>query len=199
MLQDSILFFDTETTGVPRKYNAPVSDSYNWPRLVQLAWIMTDQDGNILKRKSAIIKPNGFTIPSDATAVHGITTESAQREGQLLKEILDEFIFDLSFAERVVGHNIDFDQHIVGAELYRFDMDYNLLMDKPSTCTMNSSTDFCAIPSSNSYFGGYKWPSLQELYRKLFNRDFADAHDALSDVIATKECFFELRKRGIIK
>lgn len=198
MLKDSILFFDTETTGVPKLYNAPVTNSANWPRLVQLAWLMADKNGNILKRNSVIIKPDGFSIPSDASAVHGITTERAQREGKPLDAVLEEFMNDVQLASSVVGHNIDFDMHIVGAELYRLGMDYNLLMNKPCTCTMKSSTDFCAIPNPNSYYGGYKWPSLQELYRKLFNRDFADAHDALADIMATKECFFELKRREII-
>lgn len=198
ILQDSIIFFDTETTGKPRNYRAPVIDSYNWPRLVQLAWIMADKNGNVLKKKSVIIKPDGFSIPSEAVKVHGITTDRANREGKPLQEVLEEFAMDLSLAEQVVGHNIDFDQHIVGAELCRLNMDYDALMDKPCICTMRSSTDFCAIPNSNSYYGGYKWPSLQELYRKLFNRSFDDAHDALSDVTATKECFFELKRRGVI-
>ena len=197
MLQNSILFFDTETTGTPRNYKAPVTDSYNWPRLVQLAWMMVDKDGNILKRKSVIVKPEGFSIPADAIAVHGITTERAQKEGLPLREVLEEFTTDLSFAERIAGHNVEFDRNIVGAELYRLGMDYAQLMDKTSTCTMKSSTDYCAIPNPNGYFG-YKWPSLQELYYKLFNRNFEDAHDALADITATKECFFELRKRGII-
>ena len=198
MLQDSILFFDTETTGVPKLYNAPVSNSNNWPRLVQLAWLMADKNGNVLKKKSVIIKPSGFTIPSEAAAVHGITTERAQREGQPLDTVMEEFMNDMQLAASVVGHNIDFDMHIVGAELYRLDMDYDLLMDKPCTCTMKCSTDFCAIPNPNTYFGGYKWPSLQELYRKLFGYEFTDAHDALADISATKDCFFELKRRGVI-
>ena len=198
LLQGSTLFFDTETTGVPKSYNAPASDSNNWPRLVQLAWLMTDKEGKVIKQKSVIIKPNGFSIPQDAASVHGITTERAQREGLPLRDVLEEFTTDLSFAEQVVGHNIDFDRHIVGAELYRLDMDYNAIMIKSGTCTMKSSTDFCAIPNPNSYYGGYKWPSLQELYRKLFNHDFVDVHDALADITATKECFFELKRRGII-
>lgn len=198
ILQDAILFFDTETTGVPKLYNASVTNSANWPRLVQLAWIMADKNGNVLKRKSVIIKPDGFIIPHDASAVHGITTERAQREGQPLDTVMEEFINDVQLAASVVGHNIDFDMHIVGAELYRLDMDYDLLMDKPCTCTMKSSTDFCAIPNPNTYLGGYKWPSLQELYRKLFGHEFTGAHDALTDVTATKECYFELKRRGVI-
>ena len=199
MLKGSILFFGIECTGIPRNYIAPITESDNWPRLVQLAWIMADKNGNVLKKKSVIIKPDGFTIPSDAAAVHCITTERAQREGKPLREVLEEFATDLSLAEQVVGHNIDFDQHIVGAELYRLKMDYDALMNKPSICTMRASTDFCAIPNPNSYFGGYKWPSLQELYLKLFNRSFDEAHDALADITATKECYFELKRRGIIQ
>ena len=199
MLQDSILFFDTETTGKPLNYKASVTDLYNWPRLVQLAWIMADKDGNMLKKKSVIIKPDGFSIPDDSVAVHGITTERALRDGSPINDVLEEFATDMSLAEHIVGHNIDFDQHIVGAELCRYGMDFNALMDKPCTCTMKASTNFCAIPNPNTYFGGYKWPSLQELYQKLFNRSFEDAHDALADVSATKECFFELKQRGIIQ
>lgn len=199
MLQGSILFFDTETTGTPQNYKAPITDSSNWPRLVQLAWIMADKSGNILKKKSVIIRPSGFSIPADAAAVHGITTEKAEREGVLLHDVLEEFEMDLSFAGQIVGHNIDFDQHIVGAELYRLGMNSGILMDKPCICTMKSSTDFCAIPNPNPYFGGYKWPSLQELYRKLFGHEFTGAHDALADITATKECYFELKRRGIIQ
>ena len=199
MMQGSIMFFDIETTGTPRNYKAPISDSYNWPRLVQLAWIMADKNGNVLKKKSLIIRPSGFTIPADAAAVHGITTKKAEREGVLLHDVLDEFETDLSFAGQIVGHNIDFDQHIVGAELYRLGMDSGILMDKPCICTMKSSTDFCAIPNPNPYFGGYKWPSLQELYKRLFGQEFEDAHDALADITATKECYFELKRRWVIK
>lgn len=199
MLHGSILFFDTETTGKPLNYKASVTDLYNWPRLVQLAWIMADKDGNMLKKKSVIIKPDGFSIPDDSVAVHGITTERALRDGSPINDVLEEFATDMSLAEHIVGHNIDFDQHIVGAELCRLGMDFNALMDKPCTCTMKASTNFCAIPNPNTYFGGYKWPSLQELYQKLFNRSFEDAHDALADITATKECYFELKQRGIIQ
>lgn len=196
--QDTILFFDTETSGIPRNFKASVSNSANWPRLVQMAWIVTNEEGKILKRRSEIIYPDGFTIPQEATDVHGITTERAKRDGKPLKEVLKDFAKDLANAKQIVCHNVEFDQHIVGAELYRLDMDYKTLMDKPSLCTMLSSTNFCAIPNPNGY-DDYKWPKLSELYHKLFNRDFENAHDALADITATKDCFFELKRRGIIR
>lgn len=200
LFQDTILFFDTETTGLPPKgmYNASPARTDIWPRLVQIAWIVTNEDGKILKRRSEIIYPDGFTIPQEATDIHGITTERAKRDGKPLREVLDEFAKDLANAKQVVCHNVEFDQHIVGAELYRMNMDYDALMDKPSLCTMLSSTNFCAIPNPNGY-DDYKWPKLSELYHKLFNKDFENAHDALADITATKDCFFELKRRGVIK
>ena len=73
------LFFDTETTGIPKNYKAPVSDIKNWPRLVQIAWLVTDKSGNEVKSAEYIIKPNGFSIPDDAAKIHGITNELASR------------------------------------------------------------------------------------------------------------------------
>lgn len=194
----TMVFFDTETTGVPRDYQAPVSDSANWPRLVQLAWIVWDSTNNKqLKEKSVIISPDGFVIPSEASSVHGITTERARREGINLHSALDEFMTDVQNASCVIGHNVDFDRHIVGAELYRMGKNTGILIDLPFTCTMQSSIEFCQLPPYR--YGHYKWPKLDELHQKLFGHSFADAHDAMADIRATKDCYFELVKRGLIK
>lgn len=187
------LFFDTETTGLPKNYNAPITDLNNWPRLVQLSWILSDSDGKELRVKDFVIKPDGFTIPAESTMVHGISTEIAQREGTLLSNVLSEFIADLKSADNIVGHNIDFDKKIMGAEFIRAGLDETML-SKSTTCTMKSSTDYCKIPGKY----GYKWPTLQELHNKLFGEDFEDAHNSLNDIKATKKCFFELKKKGII-
>ncbi|MCI5681128.1 MAG: leucine-rich repeat protein, partial [Bacteroidales bacterium] len=195
--QKTILFFDTETNGLPRNYKAGVPDTSNWPRLIQIGWLITDEAGNVLKRKSQLIYPH-FIIDADVTRLTGITTAQAQREGMDLTQVLREFAEDATGASLIVGHNIDFDLHVVGCEFYREGMDYRALLNKPTVCTMQRSTNFCAIPSTNSYYSGYKYPTLTELYTKLFGRAFSGAHDALTDITATKDCYFELRRRGII-
>ena len=197
-LEPYYLFFDTETAGVPSIRNASVTFLENWPRVVQLAWILSDCKGNIIKKRVAIISPNGFKIPEEAVRIHGITTERAIREGLPLYEVLEDFMKDLESVKMIIAHNIDFDQKILGAELLRMGFPYYKLIEMPAICTMKSTTKFCAILNPNARYGGYKWPSLQELYRKLFNRDFTDAHDALADITATKECFFELKRKGVI-
>ena len=187
------LFFDTETTGVPRNYKAPSTDTQNWPRLVQLAWILSDENGNRIHTGNLIVKPDGFVIPADATKVHGITTQRAKEEGFPLAEVIEWFKSDLDMATYIVGHNIEFDKKIVGAEMIRLGMK-DELKKKKSCCTMLSSIDFCKI--SGKY--GFKYPKLQELYRKLFGEDFEDAHNAMCDIEATEKCFWELRKRKLI-
>ncbi len=193
--EEYFLFFDTETTGIPANYKAPISDLENWPRLVQLSWILTDSTGKELKIKDYIIKPNGFTIPMESTNVHGISTEIAETEGVLLRSVLDEFVYDLNSADTIVGHNIDFDIKVIGAEFLRTGIEVDSLLNKPTICTMKSSTDYCKLPGNF----GYKWPTLQDLYYKLFGDYFEDAHNSLHDIKATKECFFELKVRKVIK
>lgn len=100
---------------------------------------------------------------------------------------------DAELTKCIVGHNISFDQKVVGAELYRLGIPDTISMAK-SLCTMQTGTDYCKIPG----YYGYKWPKLQELHHKLFGCDFDEAHDAMADITATKKCFFEMRKRGLI-
>ena len=108
-----ILVYDTETTGLPRDWNAPLTDSENWPRLVQLAWQLHTPEGNLVSRGNRIVRPDGFTIPYNAAKVHGITTERATEVGLPLVEVMEEFGRDLDRAEHVMGHNIEFDVNII--------------------------------------------------------------------------------------
>jgi len=186
------LFFDTETTGLPRNYKAPITDFDNWPRMIQIAWLIYDHRENLLIEKQYIIKPEGFTIPKAASDVHGITTARAKKEGIALSFALQEFAADLHKAEFILAHNISFDEKIVGAEFLRKEIS-NTLFDLPHICTMHTSTDYCKIPGKF----GYKWPNLTELYFKLFGKSFDNAHDALADVKACADCFFELKKLGV--
>ena len=191
------LFFDTETTGIPKNYKAPITDLDNWPRLVQLGWILCDEQGNEIETGNDIIKPNGFIIPEAASNVHKITTAVAISKGQDLLQVLNKFISVSKQAKVLVGHNVSFDINIVGAELLRIKSDYSIA-SKTSIDTMLKSINYCAIPSGFLYGDKYKWPKLQELHKKLFGYEFEDAHDAMADIRATKKCFFEMKRIGLI-
>lgn len=187
------LFFDTETTGLPKNYKAPVTDLNNWPRMIQIAWLLCDENGNQIEKSSNIITPEGFEIPIAASNVHGISTEKALEEGRNLKTVLFEFNNLIEETDHIVAHNISFDEKIVGAEFLRNKINTSF-NDKTKICTMKSSTDFCQI---QGYYG-YKWPTLSELHIKLFGEDFEGAHDALADIIATEKSFWKLKEKGVI-
>ncbi len=188
------LVFDTETTGLPKNYNAPETDIENWPRLVQMAWIQFDLDGNQLQSKSYIIKPKGFSIPLDAVKIHGITTEQAKQKGVSLSKVLREFSEYLDTSSVLVAHNISFDTKIIGAEFVRQKMSHKMHLKK-KVCTKEISTDYCELPGN---YEGYKWPKLSELHYKLFGENFKEAHNALIDSEACAKCFFELKKQGLV-
>ncbi len=191
------LIFDTETTGLPRNYNAPLTDFDNWPRMVQIAWQLHDANGNLLQNDSIIIKPEGYTIPFATIQIHGITNERASEEGQNLKDTLQKFIDVVNETAYLCGHNIEFDINIIGAELLRCGLP-NVLENKAFIDTKNDqTTEYCALPGGRG--GKFKWPTLTELYQKLFNSGFDEAHNAAFDVAATTKVFFEIIKRGITK
>ena len=192
-----ILFFDTETTGLPKNYNAPISDAQNWPRMVQLAFVEYYEDGTLAAKHNYIIKPEGYTIPIQTSNIHRITTERANTEGQDLRQILAIFDTAMQESAMLVAHNFDFDRNIVGAELHRKSFDTSAFLAKRNFCTMKNKSviDFCKI--SGNY--GYKWPKLDELHRKLFKTGIIDAHDASIDIEATAKCFWELLRLGVIK
>jgi DNA polymerase-3 subunit epsilon len=187
------LFFDTETTGLPKNWKAPVTDLDNWPRLIQLAYLYFDDNGIKISEGDFIIKPDGFDIPIEASKVHGISTERAIKEGHSLNDVLIQFNDLIKQSTTLIAHNMSFDEKIVGAEFIRNGMD-NIVHHKNKICTMESSTNFCAIEGPY----GYKWPRLNELHYKLFGVGFEEAHNAAVDINATAKCFWELKKRAII-
>jgi len=190
------LIFDTETTGLPKKWNAPITDSDNWPRCVQLAWQLHDSKGALISDHSYLIKPENFNIPFESEQIHGISTELANKIGVDLEEVLNKFISDLSKAGFIIGHNVKFDLNIIGAELFRINSDVDLLeKDILDTCT-ELTANVCKLPGGRG--GKFKFPTLIELYSFLFDESFSEAHNASADVEATARAFFELVRIGTI-
>ncbi len=189
------IIFDTETTGLPRDWNAPITDTENWPRVVQLAWQVHDAQGRMLQHQDFLIKPDGFNIPYDSEQIHGISTELAEAEGHPLAEVLTLFNEALEHADFVVGHNVGFDISVLGCEFYREKAETSLL-DKPvlDTCT-ETTADLCQLPGGRG--GRFKLPTLSELYHFLFQDQFEEAHNATADVEATTRCFMELIRKGV--
>jgi len=187
------LIFDTETTGLPKRWNAPITDTDNWPRCIQIAWQLHDNMGHCLEHQDYLIRPEGFNIPYDAEKIHGISTELASEQGLGLSEVLDLFNIALSKATFVVGQNVGFDLNIMGCEFHRLQV-VSPLNQLPilDTCTEKTAS-MCQIPGGRG--GKFKLPTLTELHQFLFNKPFGEAHNATADVEATTRCFLELIRR----
>lgn len=190
------LIFDTETTGIPHNKTAPISDLENWPRLVQLAWQLHDSQGGLLTQHSYLIKPDGFDIPFKAEQVHGISTKRATEEGHDITTVLERFDADLDRTSLLIGHNIEFDISILGAEFLRLQFSTERLLSLVKVDTGLVSTDYCKL--SGGIGGKLKMPRLVELHEKLFGTPFDDAHDASYDVAATARCFFGLIRERVV-
>ena len=188
------LIFDTETTGLPKRWDAPISDTDNWPRAIQIAWQLHDEMGNLVDQQDYLIKPEGFNIPFDAEQIHGISTELAEQQGLPLDAVLEKFKAALDQTKFIVGQNVGFDVNIMGAEFYRQGV-ANTVEELPvlDTCTEETAL-LCQIPGGRG--GKFKLPTLTELHEHLFGEPFAEAHNATADVEATTRCFFELIRKG---
>ena len=191
-----IIFFDVETTGLPLSWKEKYTNKSNWPYIVQLAYIISYEDNEISEEQDYILKPEGFKIPEKSTNIHGISNELAIKKGNSRKEILHLFAAQIRSCDYVVAHNADFDINVLRCEFLRNSIADPFKEGLNVICTMKKSKDFCKLPSS---YGDYKWPSLQELYIKLFNKSFKDAHNAKFDVKATFECFWKLKRLDILK
>ncbi|MEX1384096.1 exonuclease domain-containing protein, partial [Lutibacter sp.] len=187
------LIFDTETTGLPKKWNAPITDTDNWPRCVQIAWQLHNEYGEIIDQQDYLIKPESYNIPYDAEQIHGISTQLAEEKGEDLEKVLYLFNEALSKTKFVVGQNLKFDLNIMGCEYFRKEVATTLnKLPVLDTCTEITAT-MCQLPGGK--YGKFKLPTLTELHQHLFNTPFAEAHNATADVEATTRCFLELIRR----
>jgi DNA polymerase-3 subunit epsilon len=190
-MNDFLLFLDTEASGLPKKWDVPYSVPGNWPYCVQVAWIIYKANGEELKTENYYINDNDFNIEPSAIKVHGITREFLNSNGKSRKEVMTCLANDiLNLNPLIVGHFMQFDAHMVGADFYRTGIG-NPVTKTNSFCTMIASKALVRNPAA-------AFLRLGELYDVLFDLKMSNQHNAIEDARATAACFFELRTRGEI-
>lgn len=198
MTIEEVLFFDTETTGIPDKSAKWDADFMSYPHVVQIAWIYGGEKFNY------IIRPEGWEIPEEATAVHGITTGYAMEHGAPFAAVIDKFISDCHSAGLICGHNVHFDTGIIKANILRelgrayYDAENveDALFKGKRIDTMRSSMKW--VDARNSW-GKLKFPNLGELYSRCFPGETFPAHDALEDTQAVARCLPVLVEKGLVE
>ena len=198
MTISDVLFFDTETTGIPGRSANWETDFMDYPHVVQLAWM------HGCKSESHIIRPEGWEIPQETVDVHGITTEYALEHGEPFAAVVDMFIQDFHEAGLICGHNIHFDTSIIKAnilrELGREYYDANdvegALYKGKRIDTMRPTMKWVDARRAN---GAIKFPNLSELYSRCFPGESFPAHDAMEDVKAVARCLPVILENGLVE
>jgi DNA polymerase-3 subunit epsilon len=183
------LFIDTEASGLPGNWTLPYSDDDNWPHIVQVAWLIYDEQRNLVKQQNHYINADGVTITPSAIETHGITPEYLSANGEPADKVMEMLANDLvEYEPLIIGHFLQLDYYLLGAAFHRTGV-FNPLSKLPVFCTMVATTRLLRSPSTRQL-------RLGDLYYMLFKADLQHQHDALHDAQATAECFFELRDRG---
>lgn len=191
-----VLVFDLETTGLPvtpsfgTYYPPQELDKYRQSRIVQWSWALYEPDGTLLAEEDHIIKPNPVEYRIDNSQFHGITDQIARVQGKDFTTVLTKWSAHLEQATTVVGHNVNFDRHVLLSELHRrkFLQEATEFESKHWICTMQRAKELCALRAGNKL----KPPKLIELMHALNveqepGRNF---HNSKHDVFYTAKCFF---------
>ena len=206
-MPQKIIVFDTETTGFPdragydKSYPPWAIAHYAKCRVIQLAYAVYEigrgGKAKLVGEKMSYIQPDGWSVPADAMAIHGKTTEFLISYGRPIRDVLTEFEGDLSGCLLLVGHNVEFDKNAMAAEAWRYGMgDLGAKIAAfTAVCTMRAAKEFCGAVNDK---GVVKFPRLAELYTKIFGREPDNQHDALGDVRATAQCYFHMRELMLV-
>lgn len=196
------LFYDTETTGLP-DYKAP-SESDHQPHIVQLAALLVDMDTRrTIQSMDVIVRPDGWTIPDDVAAIHGITTQHALDVG-IPEHLALSMLMELWVGRLRVAHNQNFDARIIRIALMRHQSEVSADIWKggQAECTAVLASPICNLPPSeaqqkNTNFKR-KTPNLGEAFFHFFGANLENAHSALADVQACRDVYFAIldRKEG---
>lgn len=193
------LFFDTETSGLPI-WSQPSEDP-GQPHIVQLAAILADLDTREeLGAVNVIIKPEGWTISPEVTAIHGITMERAMDEGIPELEAVEMLLALWGKSSKRVGYNEPFDARIVRIALKRLCAERENLADlwkaAPAECMKIASTKPCNLPPTAKMVAARRFhpkaPTLSEAYLHFFGKPLEDAHSAMADTRGCMDIYFHL-------
>lgn len=201
-----ILYFDTETTGLPMNKYPPNHEQQ--PHITQLGFIL-EINGVDAITVDTFIKPDnwrvhpcsGNGISAKSTELTGITIEMCEEFGIPIADAVELFIIAAEQADAIVCHNSAFDVKIMGMEYTRIRRDApprEVLQGLPHLCTMKTATDICKIKKKDGRTG-FKWPTLAEAMQFFFGEELEGAHSAIVDITATRRVFHTLVEEGAFK
>lgn len=195
----SILFYDFECDRLPL-FSEPSSDPRQ-PHIVQLAAVLVDAEtrNTLLSSINLIAYPDGWEIPGESAAIHGITTEHARRVGVPEDFICAALIHlwdrkDGGPKSLRVGHNEQFDARIQRIALKRFvgDAAADAWKAGEAECTARLAEPIMVAAGRGKQ---HKKPKLEEAFEHFIGYPMENAHDAMADVAATMAIYWRIKDR----
>lgn len=196
-MSELICFFDTETTGLPM-FKEPSEDP-SQPHIVDICGLLYTAAGVLVDSFEAMIKPDGWEIPSDVAAIHGITNEIALEQGIDEGLALEGFMDIWRRAGLRVAHNVSFDDRILRIGLKRFfgDEAADEFKAGPKYCTCQTTTNIVKCPPTEKMIaagrgGQFKQPSVAEALLHFTGEELVGGHRARADAEACARIYFAM-------
>ena len=186
------LLFDVSTNGKPKNWKAHFTDTFSWPKLLHISWLLYDKAGNLTEEGDYRINPLSMELDPTALKLAGLTEDTLKADGTSIRIVLEEFCKVVDKSMYIFAFNLQYSENVILAELYRNNMDHKF-MQAERFCLMRESTYFCRIAGRD---GSFKWPTLTELHAKLFKVGYEGAGNASKDIMAISRCFNKLLNLG---
>lgn len=188
-MQNYFLVIDTETSGLPKKWDAPYTEKNNWPHVLQIAWLIYNCEGQLVKKENHYLKSNNFKITKASTKIHHLTIDFLQENGEDRQTVFEKFGNDIStYSPLIIAHFAELDYCMVSAEYHRLGIT-NALAHSFFFCTLKASAAYVKNPT-------FHFLKLNVFYKTLFKKRPENLHNALVDAQLTAEIFFHLLQKG---
>ena len=189
---NKIVFFDTETTGMP-VWSSP-SDSEEQPHLTQIGAIVAHAEtGEVLSSIDLTIRPEGWEIPKEVSDLNQLTTDYCKAIGINEKLALEVFLDLIADAKKIIAHNSSFDQRIIRIAMKRYGYTDAALIEWADKelhhCTMRAAHPIMGLTRN----GKPKFPNLGETYKHFIGKPLENAHTAMADARGCMEVYFAMQ------
>lgn len=173
------IFIDVETNGLPERFGFGYEGNYDKVRIVQMGWIITNKDNDILLSKCHIIKLEPG-VPMKKTDIHGITMEQNQKDGVPFVEVYNELLKDINNnnVKLILSYGIDFDWNSLSNEC-----------SKHMINIFDNCSKICIMEMAKNYLGVQHGIKLEQLNNLLYNEDIKQKHNALDDSKMALKCY----------
>lgn len=165
-----------------------------FPHVMQFSYTFCDQKQNLILARNLVIKPDGWSLPSEIDGPVRLSHEFACARGVPMKDALAEFTTCIAPTSRITTFDADLDAILLEVELRRHGfqaLPRTFFMDLSERCR-----PFCGLDDDPTDVNAtHVKPMLRDLYEKLFQPFEIDWHDVAADVQIIQHCFFALDKK----